>query len=53
LVATRECGPAVGPLDGPATDLTDGQLGVVIAEQTSSQVIGHEEGVAVAATLTR
>jgi hypothetical protein len=53
LLATYECGLAVGPLDGPAADLTDGQLGVVIAEQTSSQVIGHEQGVAVAATPTR
>jgi hypothetical protein len=53
LVATRECGPAVGPLDGPATNFAHSQLGIVIAERTSSQVIRHEEGVAVAATPTR
>jgi hypothetical protein len=53
LVATSECGSAVGPLDGPATDLADSQLGIVIAERTSSQVIGHEEGVSVAASPTR
>jgi hypothetical protein len=45
-------GLAIGPLNGPATDLADGQLGVVIAERTSGQVVGHEEGVAVAVTST-
>src|SRR6266511_6425567 len=35
----HEFGPAVGPLDGPTTDLADGQFGVVIAERTSGQVV--------------
>jgi hypothetical protein len=38
---------------GPAADLADGEFRVVIAERTSSQAIGDEEGVAVAATPTR
>jgi hypothetical protein len=53
LSATRKCGPTIGPLDGSATDLADGEFRVVIAEGTSSQVIGDEEGIAVAATPTR
>ena len=52
LLATHECGLAVGPLDGPAADLADGEFRVVIAERTSSQVVGDQEGVAVAATPT-
>jgi hypothetical protein len=48
----HECGPAVGPLDGPATDFADGELGIVIAERTPGQVVEDEEGVAVAATPT-
>jgi hypothetical protein len=53
LLATHECGLAVGPLDGPAADLADGEFRVVIAERTSSQVVRDQEGVAVAATPTR
>jgi len=53
LLATHECGLALGPLDGPAADLADGEFRVVIAERISSQVVGDQEGVAVAATPTR
>jgi hypothetical protein len=53
LLATHECGLPVGPLDGSAADLADGEFRVVIAERTSSQVVGDQEGVAVAATPTR
>jgi hypothetical protein len=53
LPATRECRPAIGPLDSAATDLADGEFRVVIAERTSGQVIVDDEGIAVAATPTR
>jgi hypothetical protein len=41
---------AIGPLDGPAADLADGQRRVVVTKQAADEGIGEEEGVTVAPT---
>src|SRR4029453_2969560 len=44
--AAQEVGRAVGPLDGAAANLADGQLRIVVAERTTDEVVSEQMGVA-------
>jgi hypothetical protein len=47
--ATQQVRRAVGPVDGPATDFADGQLGIVVAAWAADEVVGEQVSVAMAA----
>ena len=50
---TNGVGVPFGPVDGPAADLADRHLGILITEVTANEFVGHDLRVAVSATPDR